>query len=386
MLTIKTFDDLYPHIKDYPWLQITNKEEDGMVSVMYSVLNHADQETDIPLFPNEWAKECRGIKFHADTKDILARPFNKFFNLGEVEGDLDNHDLSKAQVLEKLDGSMVYPIIHPLTNKVRLCTKAGISEISIQAEQETNPPLRVMRQIIEEGYTPIFEYTSPKNRIVIRYNTSSLTLLAVRHMITGEYVQDLSSFCKRLGIPIVKQYEDQLALEEVRKWKGSEGIVLVWSNGYRLKLKAEEYVLFHHTKEAIRFEKDRALIVLEDKLDDFKSLISKEDYQALLDYRKVLIGNISSYADKVFQLFLNLQKQGLTKKDIALTLSDQLTTTEKWCVFLLYSHSMSLKDFVERLHKEVIKRCTGAGQLNKVREIIGEDSFVEDPLISLLNI
>ena len=36
------------------------------------------------------------------------------------------------------------------------------------------------------GRTPIFEYTAPHNRIVLRYDDEALTLLAIRHMVSGE--------------------------------------------------------------------------------------------------------------------------------------------------------------------------------------------------------
>jgi len=43
------------------------------------------------------------------------------------------------------------------------------------------------RDCIGEGYTPIFEWCSNKNRIVLDYPEDQLILTSVRHMITGEY-------------------------------------------------------------------------------------------------------------------------------------------------------------------------------------------------------
>ena len=42
---------------------------------------------------------------------------------------------------------------------------------------------------IANDITPIYEYTAPTNRIVLKYDVEQLTLLAARHMITGEYLQ-----------------------------------------------------------------------------------------------------------------------------------------------------------------------------------------------------
>ena len=64
--------------------------------------------------------------------NILSRRFHKFFNVGEREETLiDKIDLNQPHtILEKLDGSMVTPIINPDTGELFWGTKMGRTDIS----------------------------------------------------------------------------------------------------------------------------------------------------------------------------------------------------------------------------------------------------------------
>lgn len=55
-------------------------------------------------------RQCRGLIVHADTSEIVARPFAKFFNYGEH--DAATLDLTApVRVFDKMDGSLgiLYP-------------------------------------------------------------------------------------------------------------------------------------------------------------------------------------------------------------------------------------------------------------------------------------
>lgn len=98
-----------------------------------------------------------------------------------------------------------------------------------------------LRVILNEGYTPIFKFIVPYGRNIIKFDRSSLTLLAVRNTITDTYINNLSNFSQRLGIPILIEYSGQLALDTLRNWKSNKDIILMWDDGYQLKIC--EYIL-----------------------------------------------------------------------------------------------------------------------------------------------
>ena len=138
---------------------------------------------------NTLRRECRGIKFYPDGR-IAARPLHKFFGVGEREETLPSKiDFSTPHSIEhKLDGSMIHPIL--IEDQVRWCTKMGITDVSLQVEQYVSNHLRYeafARWCEAKGITPIFEWCSRNQRIVIDYPEDSLILISARHKITGEY-------------------------------------------------------------------------------------------------------------------------------------------------------------------------------------------------------
>lgn len=135
-------------------------------------------------------RECRGLVFGNDGK-VISRRLHKFFNVNERdETQADKIDLSKPHViLEKLDGSMITPI--PIGDGIRWGTKMGVTEVALGAEEfvAKNPQYQELaRWCIDNGKTPIFEWVSRKQRIVIDYEEDDLILIAIRDNITGEYM------------------------------------------------------------------------------------------------------------------------------------------------------------------------------------------------------
>ena len=143
---------------------------------------------------NAIRRECRGIIFDSASGKILRRPFSKFFNLFEKdETQLDNLDFNLPhKVYTKLDGSFIVPYERGLgSGDICFGTKMGASAVSLQVEKFVkNEPkyLEFSRWCIANDISPIFEWTSRKQKIVIDYPEDNLTLLAARHMISGEYI------------------------------------------------------------------------------------------------------------------------------------------------------------------------------------------------------
>lgn len=145
-------------------------------------------------------RECRGIKFDLNGKP-LARLFHKFHNYGErPEVDEKKVDFSAPFItLNKLDGSMIHPIYW--NDNVHICTKMGLTDVATPVQffvdrgeaMVDGMPITVnyydfMRDMMNTGWTPIFEWCSRKQRIVVDYGEHDYLLLtAIRHMITGKY-------------------------------------------------------------------------------------------------------------------------------------------------------------------------------------------------------
>lgn len=139
-------------------------------------------------------RECRGIIFDSATGDIIRRPFHKFFNVNEREETQDHRlDFSKEHWIDtKLDGSMIAVFMHQ--GEIVYGTKMVAPDFHELVKKFVDASdvdyEGFCRKVIADGHTPIFEFMHPQKRIVIDYGKEpALTLLAVRHMVTGQFQQ-----------------------------------------------------------------------------------------------------------------------------------------------------------------------------------------------------
>lgn len=269
------------------------------------------------MWSSELLKECRGLIFNADSGELLSRPYHKFFNVGENEW-TQMSDLPWNEphvILEKLDGSMIRPIVDPETNKLRFCTKAGYSDVAAQVDQwvaDKAPHITIFcLDMIRDGFTPIFEWCSRKMRIVIDHPCDRLVLTGLRENMTGQYVS--YEFMKELAenlynIEVVKCFDQSLSAADFVAWakvqKGTEGFVVRWANGLMVKVKTEDYMTVHHTLDILKSEKHILKAVTTDVVDDVVAGMRASDRTAVLDYALKVNEGIAKFADDVVALVL----------------------------------------------------------------------------------
>ena len=185
---------------------------------------------------------------------IVARPFKKFFNLDQHQGDLP---VSPFVVTAKADGSL--GILYFLDGKPQIATRGSFtSDQAIKANELLHSMHGVDLHLLKPEYTYLFEIIYPQNRIVVDYGTmEDLVLLAVIHTETGDEVALHAHGNTRVGFqslyalrevfPVVKCYDginDLAQLRAIRE-ENAEGFVIRFANGLRLKLKFAEYVRLH---------------------------------------------------------------------------------------------------------------------------------------------
>jgi RNA ligase len=199
---IRNISDVLPAIKDAKEFIVA--ERDGYTVINYMV-QFADTFPDINVaggsakmraersLHNAIRRECRGIIFCSETGNILRRPLFKFFNVGErQETMLQNLNFSEQHWVDtKLDGSMICPFL--IGDKLIWATKMVASDFHDMVErfvQESDIDYEgFCRKVIGQGYSPIFEWMHPQTRIVIDYGKEpKLTLLAIRNMVSGEFL------------------------------------------------------------------------------------------------------------------------------------------------------------------------------------------------------
>lgn len=300
---IYNISDVLPAIEGRDEFVVAEKE--GYTVINYNVMM-ADTFPDVLVDPcrqdqeSGWTvdydynaairRECRGIIFDSKTGDIIRRPFHKFFNVNEREETQDHVvDLSRPHcILEKLDGSMIAPFI--VGDQMIWGTKMGATDVAKPVMEYVcrNPEyIRFASDAISNGWTPIFEWCSRKQRIVLDYFDDQLVLTGMRNMNTGVYALhgNLEAIGRAYAIPVVRAFEPQsdmkAFIDYVRDLEDLEGFVVRFDDGHMLKLKCHWYLQIHKAKEAILQDRNIVELILDDKLDDVKAHLPPMDAASL---------------------------------------------------------------------------------------------------------
>lgn len=188
---------------------------------------------------NEWTLSCRGLIMTGD-KQIVSRPFPKFFNLGELEDQVIPDET--FEVYDKLDGSL--GVLYWVGNEVFMATRGSfISEQAVKATEMLNTKYQAAIANLDRSKTYLFEIIYPENRIVVDYgNREELVLLGIIDTELGKELE-----LEDIGFPIVEKYD---GIKDVSKLKAleeenKEGFVVRFKSGLRLKVKFDEYQRIH---------------------------------------------------------------------------------------------------------------------------------------------
>jgi len=233
--------------------------------------------------------QCRGLVTNSKGV-VVARPFKKFFNYEEYKPeDIPNENYV---VYEKMDGSLgiLFYYEYELSEEKRyniwfnnnyetgmerffdpnnlpdydnsyyeptpktkgewvFATRGSFtSEQSIKGKQILD--LKYDYSSLRKDNTYLFEIIYPENRIVVDYKgEEKLVVLGVIHTETGNEVPDSSLFFMQEGgwelVTVYKTWGETYDLLKEEISKDKEGYVIRFNNGFRMKIKGEEYVRLH---------------------------------------------------------------------------------------------------------------------------------------------
>lgn len=219
---------------------------------------HYAQEAHFEKKWSTFSKMSRGLLVDLLHKRILAYPFDKFFNLGEMpETSYERlKELGPFEVSEKLDGSMLTLFQDPTTHQFALTTKGSLdSDHGRFATKELLTPKLKNSKLVQE-YTFIFELIDKQFQIVVDYKKlgypQGLYLIGVRHRYSNKLLpySDVVQFAKDLGVNTVKTYQFDSLDQVIDNTKNlpmfQEGYVLRFVNdGLLVKIKGTEYLRAH---------------------------------------------------------------------------------------------------------------------------------------------
>ena len=204
---------------------------------------------------NFFERVSRGLIIDRITGEIIARPFDKFFNWLEHGERSDGHIVN---ITEKIDGSL--GILYR-DKGYKVATRGSFD--GEQAKWATHF-LNMNWNLIglPNELTLLFEIVYPENRIVIDYkDREDLILLAARNRFTGKYIKffpDLYNLAQlyQFNLPEVYKFNDITEIIELTGKMGAdkEGFVVEFSDGQRFKFKGDRYLELHRLISGLSFK------------------------------------------------------------------------------------------------------------------------------------
>ena len=243
-------------------------------------------------FKKDNAFEMRGLTFVFNQDGTVYKRFlglHKFFNVNETEitqaHDIKNYEV--VNVSNKLDGSMVTFIELP-DGEIVAKTKNSFDADQVMRATAIFNEDEVLKSFVREqfdkGHCVFFEYTSPLNRIVIKYAVSSLSLIKIRDGVTGDYLFD-ESVPEGLKVAENETFGFTSLDDLMKKYEtleNKEGSVITFNkpDGEQLlvKVKTADYFAKHHLMTEFIYQENVIVeMILNETIDDVLSLIEDEE-------------------------------------------------------------------------------------------------------------
>lgn len=213
------------------------------------IVNYTQRAQFTPQMWNHVTDLCRGLIYDAATLDLIARPFAKFWNLGDsrhAETMQENLPSTVPTVTRKMDGSL--GIAYQSSIGWAIATRGSFS--SDQAVWATER-LQQHPMYCDRAYTPLFEIVYPENQIVVKYTYSGLVLLALVNIETGEeaHYSVLQGFALVNGFRLVERFDKPIYGLIGEDIENEEGYVVAWDRAgqtpLRVKIKYATYCRLH---------------------------------------------------------------------------------------------------------------------------------------------
>lgn len=201
------------------------------------------------MFDRKWnqvTRICRGLIVDEDSGEVLARPFEKFFNYGEPDAPHFQPD-DWVTVWDKLDGSL--GIAYDTPEGPAIATKGSFtSEQALHATELLRANYPTYQT--DDYCTDLFEIIYPGNRIVLDYgDLDALWYLGSVAVNDGDAYWN-GILMSHFGIPKnhwLVQCEFGEVFEKIDLNRPNREGVVIFNDytGQRLKVKQEDYIELH---------------------------------------------------------------------------------------------------------------------------------------------
>lgn len=314
MKYILNYNDAQKIVKEYSNFNFSEtlfNVEDFKVSVFNYFLCEY-KHFNLPLIkqPHINAFDMRGTTFIFNKFGHLHSTWfmlPKFFNLNQVES--TQYDVVKdkkiVSISTKEDGSLIGFMKLPNGN-VFCKTIGGIgNEQSLEAFKIYSKDRKLQKFIhncLNNNYTPLFEYVSFNNRIVLQYSKPQLRFLGIRHNVGDyEYISNAKLQIKNIDhAAIIKDKTLDDLIKEGEKIENFEGWVVEFEDGQIIKVKVPWYFDKHRLRTCDVFREDYIIKhYLEGTIDDIICQLDKKNDSDAINFIEYVKKSVNNWSIKI---------------------------------------------------------------------------------------
>jgi len=325
------FDSMPHPARQIPYADLYVALEQEVENGNVTVKSHGDLRlysyTEECAFKKKWNEinlMARGLILDVMAETVIATPFTKFFNYGEgcfFGQPMEPIPDEPFTVTDKVDGSL--GIIYFHNGDWHVATRGSFT--SEQAQWADDYLHQYDLSHLTPGVTYLTEIVFPSNRIVIDYDFSGLVLLASFDILGCELHTDaigrIAPF--RPVTRITGQSLDDLLVYAKSLPATSEGFVVRFQNGRRLKIKGDEYCRLHKLISRVTPLGVYDLMVAGDDLDAACAQLPEEFQRDFNAIRGLLTPKMEGFLQKIVEA--TEATKHLSDKDLGLWLKDQTT-------------------------------------------------------------
>ena len=311
---------------------------------------------------------------------VLAMGFRRFYNYGQgAAAQIDWNDPG-LKVQNKEDGTLILLWSNPFENKWFVSTRS-VPEANIPLDNweemtfrslfekaikdTTDKSFDEITSRLDNGYTWIFELTTPFNQIVCRNDRCRVVFLASRNIKTLQEVplNDYYLHCQLLGcgIPIIKHYSlsniDKI-IEFVNAQNplelGGEGVVVLDTKFNRIKVKNANYVVLNKMRDSLCASTRNCLeLILRERDDDVVGSMPQEIADNIRDMKERYVAWLKKMEAEYKEILGQVSAEGSkNKKDFALEVQRRKIGFPAPMYYVFDGKSNSIKGFIADAKRE----------------------------------
>jgi RNA ligase len=278
---------------------------------------------------------CRGVILHAKTKEVVARPFEKFFNWHEYRQEIPEEPFT---VSEKVDGSL--GILYRHQGKYSLATRGSFTSVEAKRGTELLQASLGDKQLPDE-LTFLFEIIlSNAGSTVVKYDFDGLYLLGVLNRHTGEELSpdESDEWAKKFTWKTPKRYpfatKEEVLASRAALPADLEGYVLRFQSGLRLKLKSEAYLAV--LRASLGLSRNKVITALSQGEKVYQALLEQTP-EELVPYAEKIAAEVrvqvAKYNQDALTFFEKAPKEG--RKEFAMWVQQNAPAELKGALFMM---------------------------------------------------